>query len=61
MVPTDRPSFSALVQSLAKILAAMADYVELSMTLHATEECEARFVEVGPPSVSDGTLDTCYY
>jgi len=33
MVPTERPSFSALVQSLGKILAAVADYVELSMTL----------------------------
>ena len=59
MVPTDRPSFSALVQSLGKILAAVAGYVELSMTLQASEEDEApvaRYEEVGPPSDSAGML-----
>ena len=55
MVPTDRPSFSALVQSLGKNLAAVAGYMELSMTLQAPEEYVvpvAQYAEVGPPSAS---------
>ena len=61
MVPTDRPSFSALVQSLGKILAAVAGYVELNMTLQASEEYEvpmAQYEEVEPPSDSAGMLST---
>ena len=61
MGPTERPSFSALVQSLGKILAAVAGYVELSMTLQVSEEYEvpvARYEEVGPPSDSAGMLST---
>ena len=61
MVPTERPSFSALVQSLGKILAAVAGYVELNMTLQASEEDEvplAQCEEVGPPSDSAGMLST---
>ena len=57
MVPTERPSFSALVQSLGKTLAAVAGYVELSMTLQPSEEYVvpvARHEEVGPPSDSAG-------
>ena len=73
MVPTERPSFSALVQSLGKILATVADYVELSMTLQASEEDEVPMAwpeEVEPPSDSGsgGTLSiivllslTCVY
>ena len=55
MVPTERPSFSALVQSLGKILETVASYMELSMTLQAPEEYEvpmAQYEEVGPPSDS---------
>ena len=53
MVPTDRPSFSALVQSLGKNLAAVAGYMELSMTLQAPEaEIQAEYEEVEPPSSS---------
>jgi len=51
MVPTDRPSFSALVQSLEKVLAAVAGYMELSMTLQAPEAV-AEYEEVVPPSSS---------
>lgn len=57
MDPTDRPSFTALVESLGKILAAIAGYVELSMTLHPTEE-EVKSEEMGPSNVSSGKLDT---
>ena len=61
MVPTERPSFSALVQSLGKFLETVADYVELNMTLQAPEEDEAPVAqceEVEPPSASGsgGTL-----
>ena len=53
MVPTERPGFSVLVQSLGKILAAVAGYVELSMTLQAPEaEAQAGYEEVGPPIAS---------
>ena len=38
MVPTERPSFSALVQSLEKVLETVTDYVELSMTLRQVSE-----------------------
>ena len=51
MVPTDRPSFSALVQSLGKVLETVAGYMELSMTLQAPV-AEAEYAEVGPPSSS---------
>ena len=53
VVPTERPSFSALVQSLEKVLEMVAGYVELSMTLQAPEaEVHAEYDEVGPPSAS---------
>ena len=51
MAPTDRPNFSALVQSLGKILAAVAGYVELNMTLLTTED-EHQYEEVWLPGAS---------
>ena len=35
-MPSDRPTFTDLVSSQSKILASVADYMELSMTLQST-------------------------
>ena len=56
LVPTDRSQFTALVHSLGKILAAVAGYVELSMTL-LPPEAEAQYDEIGPHSVTGGMLN----
>ena len=47
-MPSDRPTFTDLVSSQSKILASVADYIELSMTLQSTEpDHEPRYEEVG--------------
>ena len=49
LVPSDRPTFTDLVSSQSKILASVADYVELSMALQSTEP-EPQYEEVDHPT-----------
>ena len=49
LVPSDRPTFTDLVSSQGKILASVADYVELSMALQSTEP-EPQYEETDHPT-----------
>ena len=66
-MPSDRPTFTDLVSSQSKILASVADYMELSMTLQSTGP-EPQYEEVDHPTQeyenavdpSADTSMTCY-